>query len=78
MPRTDSTTPVARFKMIGLVLFANLAATLAHKNVDRMQKAILHQSGAPPMAKWLTAPVNAVNVMINTLVPTAVHILARW
>ena len=24
------------------------------------------------MAKWLTAPVNAVNVMINTLVPTAV------
>ena len=30
------------------------------------------QSGAPPMAKWDTAPVKAVNVMINTLVPTAV------
>ena len=30
------------------------------------------QSGAPPMAKWDTAPVKAVNVMINILVPTAV------
>ena len=31
-----------------------------------------YQSGAPPMAKWLTAPVRAVKVMMNTLVPTAV------
>ena len=28
--------------------------------------------GIPPMVKWLTAPVNAVKVIINTLVPTAV------
>ena len=29
-------------------------------------------SGMPPMAKWETAPVSAVKVMIKTLVPTAV------
>ena len=29
-------------------------------------------SGVPPMAKWETAPVSAVKVMMKTLVPTAV------
>ena len=30
------------------------------------------QSGVPPIIKWDIAPVRAVKVMINTLVPTAV------
>ena len=30
------------------------------------------KSGIPPRVKWDTAPVSAVKVMINTLVPTAV------
>ncbi len=29
-------------------------------------------SGKPPITKWLAEPVRAVNVMIKTLVPTAV------
>ena len=31
-----------------------------------------NQSGVPPIMKWETAPVRAVKVMMNTLVPTAV------
>ena len=45
---------------------------LIHSNVEAAQNASAHQSGAPPMAKWLTAPVKAVKAIINTLVPTAV------
>ena len=37
-----------------------------------MHSASVHPSGNPPMVKWLTAPVSAVNAMMNTLVPTAV------
>ena len=39
---------------------------------DRTQRINTVQSGAPPMAKWETAPVRAVKVIMNTLVPTAV------
>ena len=72
IPRTVKTTPVARFKVIGFALLANLAATLAHNKVDKIQNNIAHQSGAPPIVKCETAPVKAVKVMMKTLVPTAV------
>lgn len=68
----ESTTPVARLSTMGLALLANLAAILAQSRVDKMQKTRLQTSGGPPMAKWLTAPVNAVKAMTKTLVPTAV------
>ena len=44
----------------------------AHSKVDATQNTRHHRSGIPPIAKWLPAPVNAVKVMIKTLVPTAV------
>ena len=53
-------------------MFAITAAILAHINVKIMQSARSIKSGAPPMAKCETEPVSAVNVIINTLVPTAV------
>ena len=65
-------TPVAWFNVFGSALFAKIAATLAHRKVKSMHNAITNQSGEPPIRKWETAPVSAVNVMINTLVPTAV------
>ena len=71
-PRTTSTPPVARFNVAALALFANFAAILAQSSVDKTQKSRQGKSGRPPIAKWLAAPVNAVNAMINTLVPTAV------
>ena len=71
-PNTERTTPVARFNVSGVALFANLAAILAQSNVERILNTSAHISGIPPMAKWLTEPVNAVNAIINTLVPTAV------
>ena len=52
--------------------FAKTAAILAQINVLKTQKSIAHISGFPPIAKWLIAPVNAVNAMMKTLVPTAV------
>ena len=71
-PKITKTTPVARFKTTALALFANLAAILAHKRVNTIHSTNICMSGSPPMAKWLIAPVNAVNAIINTLVPTAV------
>ena len=71
-PRTASTMPVTRFKVTALALLANLAAILAQSRVDITQNNRQSISGIPPMAKWLMAPVRAVKVIINTLVPTAV------
>lgn len=71
-PNTVRTMPVARLRTFAEALLANLAAILAQSSVLSMQNKKLVQSGAPPMAKWLAAPVNAVKVMMNTLVPTAV------
>ena len=67
-----SAAPVTRFNVAGFALFANFAAILAHNSVERTQYAKSRISGIPPIAKWLAAPVKAVNVIINTLVPTAV------
>lgn len=63
IPRTVSTTPVARFRVAALALLANLAAILAHSSVDATQKTRHPISGMPPMAKWLAAPVKAVNYL---------------
>ncbi len=71
-PSMARTMPVTRFNVTGSALFASFAAILAHSRVEIMQKRRHHTSGMPPMAKWLTEPVNAVKVMIKTLVPTAV------
>ncbi len=71
-PRTTRTMPVARFKVLGVALFANTAAILAHNSVNRMQAIQIKGSGIPPIVKWETAPVRAVKVMMKTLVPTAV------
>ena len=72
IPKITRMTPVTRFKVFGVALFANTAAILAHNRVKRTQRIQTVQSGMPPIAKWDTAPVNAVNVIMNTLVPTAV------
>ena len=53
-------------------MLAKRAAMRAHNSVDPTQNTRHHRSGIPPMAKWLTAPVKAVKVIMNTLVPTAV------
>lgn len=50
-PKTASTTPVARFNVTALALFANFAATLAQKSVDAIQKIRHHKSGTPPITK---------------------------
>ena len=71
-PSTTSTMPVARFSVLGCAILANTAAMRAHTSVKMTQSAHTSQSGVPPMAKWDTAPVRAVKVMIKTLVPTAV------
>ena len=52
-----STTPVARFSVTALALFANLAAIRAQSNVDNTQKKRHDRSGIPPITKWLTEPV---------------------
>lgn len=71
-PRITSISPVIRLSVFGCALFAKSAAIRAHINVKTMHNPIISQSGFPPMVKWETAPVNAVNVIMNTLVPTAV------
>ena len=71
-PSTVSTTPVARFRVLAGALLAKRAAMRAQSRVKQTHIIRTVQSGAPPMAKWETAPVSAVKVMINTLVPTAV------
>lgn len=72
MPKITNIIPVARFNILGVVLLANTAAILAQMKVNNTHKLHTSQSGAPPITKCETAPVNAVNVIINTLVPTAV------
>ncbi len=71
-PRTTRTTPVARFSVLGSALLANTAATRAQISVNTTHSTSAVQSGAPPIVKWEMAPVSAVKVMMNTLVPTAV------
>lgn len=71
-PNMTRIIPVALFRVFGSALFANTAATLAQKRVNTIQEIQTNRSGLPPMAKWETAPVSAVKVMIKTLVPTAV------
>ena len=53
-------------------MLANTAAMRAHSRVNTTHKPHTSQSGVPPIIKWDTAPVRAVKVMMNTLVPTAV------
>ncbi len=72
MPSMTRITPVARLSVFGVALFANTAAILAHINVNTIHNIHTVISGIPPIAKCDTAPVNAVNAIINTLVPTAV------
>lgn len=65
-------TPVTRLSVSGLALLAKIAAILAHINVKTIHNTNTGMSGMPPIAKWETAPVNAVKVIMKTLVPTAV------
>ena len=58
--------------VFGLALLANTAAMRAHTSVKITHRAQISGSGIPPMAKCEAAPVSAVNVIMNTLVPTAV------
>ena len=53
-------------------MLANTAAILAQIRVKMMHRIQTAGSGRPPMAKWETAPVNAVKAIMKTLVPTAV------
>ena len=71
-PRMTRTRPVARFKVFGSALLAKTAAIRAHSKVKTTQRMNTNGSGIPPIIKWETAPVNAVNAMMKTLVPTAV------
>lgn len=71
-PNTTSTIPVALLRVFGDALLANTAAILAQRNVNTTHSVKTTQSGGPLMAKWEHAPVNAVNAIIKTLVPTAV------
>ena len=64
--------PVTRFSVFGVALFANTAAILAQIRVNITHSVNTSPSGFPPITKWEAAPVNAVNAIINTLVPTAV------
>ena len=72
MPSITSMTPVARLSVSGVALFAKIAAILAHIRVNTIHNSDTVISGIPPIAKCDTAPVSAVKVIINTLVPTAV------
>lgn len=72
IPRTTKIKPVARFKTFASDRFAKSAAILAKTSVNKTHNKNGSASGIPPIAKWETAPVSAVKVIINTLVPTAV------
>ena len=71
-PSTASTMPVMRLSAAGSARLANTADTLAPTKVATTHRISANGSGRPPMTKWDTAPVKAVNDMIKTLVPTAV------
>ena len=64
--------PVTRLSVRALALLAIFAAILANISVNIMQRTNGKTSGIPPIAKCDTEPVSAVNVIMNTLVPTAV------
>ena len=65
--------PSKRFIVFAEALFANLAVANAPTRVKEIHVRSIHISVIPPpMTKWDTAPVRAVNDMMNTLVPTAV------
>ena len=55
-----------------LAFVAMRAAICAQIRVNTMHSASRSSRGMFPSTKWLAAPVNAENVMTNTLVPTAV------
>lgn len=71
-PKTVSTIPVILLRRSGVALLANIAATLAPINVVITHADNANRSGNPPIIMCDTAPVKAVNVIMNTLVPTAV------
>ena len=50
--------------------FAIIAAPCALTRVTDTQMTSSLRSGRPRSMKWLTAPMSAVNVMMQTLVPT--------
>ena len=64
--------PVVLFKTFGVDLLAIFDAIKANNKVDKMQVTRQTILLMPPRTKWLTEPVSAVKVIINTLVPTAV------
>ena len=72
IPRITSTTPVARFNVAGFALLAKTAAIRAQSRVKMTHRKNTGQSGIPPIIKWEAAPVRAVKLIMNTLVPTAV------
>ena len=71
-PIAVNTIPRALFKTFSDDLLANLADTCAPMKVKIIQSKSTLKSGIPPIIKCDEAPVNAVNAIINTLVPTAV------
>ena len=71
-PRMVSTTPVTRLRALAEARLAKTAAILAPRSVTTTHTVRANTSSPPPMATWETAPVKAVKVMMNTLVPTAV------
>ncbi len=70
-PSTTSTTPVAR-SGLGSGLVGKHGGNARPQQGEHHAQAHTSQSGVPPIIKWDTAPVRAVKVMMNTLVPTAV------
>ena len=73
IPSIVRPTPRALFIVFSDALFANLEVRRAAIKVKATQKIRIEISVIPPpIAKWETEPVRAVNVMMNTLVPTAV------
>ena len=71
-PRTASTQPVTRLRVRGSARLAKTAETWAAARVTAAHTTRANRSMPPPMATWDSAPVRAVKVMMNTLVPTAV------
>ena len=73
IPSTVKTAPVTRFSTVGEALFANFDAICAKIKVKSTQKKSTEKfTGISKSAKCEEAPTKAVNVMIKTLVPTAV------
>ena len=64
--------PVILFSVIGDALLAIRAPILAKISVNNTHMINIHISGGPSIMKCDTAPVKAVNDIMNTLVPIAV------